>query len=181
MQPFQGSGATSNLGRRKASDSSWAGKDAECNAIFPGRHGGEPYDDAVDDAKERLLPQSLPIPPHQEEVARQLTQRQDKRRSVCVDQQTTQLERLFRKCDQSWDKVLLHVVDHMLRTDSTDLKFALNVLLHTHLANTSAVGENNNTALHWAAREGNLGVAEILLRAGAKTTARNNDGDIPVV
>ncbi|XP_065178394.1 uncharacterized protein LOC135809062 isoform X2 [Sycon ciliatum] len=133
MQPFQGSGATSNLGRRKASDSSWAGKDAECNAIFPGRHGGEPYDDAVDDAKERLLPQSLPIPPHQEEVARQLTQRQDKRRSVCVDQQTTHLERLFRKCDQSWDKVLLHVVAHMLRTDSTD------------------------------------------------TTARNNDGDIPVV
>ena len=47
-------------------------------------------------------------------------------------------------------------------------------------ADINAKEENNETALHWAARKGYFEVAEILLQYGANANARNNLMETPL-
>eukprot|EP00117_Sycon_ciliatum_P006748 scpid21439/ scgid3916/ Transient receptor potential cation channel subfamily A member 1; Ankyrin-like with transmembrane domains protein 1; Transformation-sensitive protein p120 len=96
--------------------------------------------------------------------------------------QTTRLERMFKRLGNSWDRVLLDVVDHGFDVeDGRDMKFSLNLLLHTHSASVDATDEGGDTALHCAARSGKLEAVEILLQSGASTTARNNRREIPLL
>lgn len=56
----------------------------------------------------------------------------------------------------------------------------VNVLVQDHSASLEAITLDNQTALHFAAKFGQLGVSQTLLALGANPNARDDKGQTPL-